>query len=190
MTIAQARWWPRGAIQVSLVAAVVIAGCDLAPSGMPTLPKVPTTADESFRSYNLTIYGYNYSDSGISTFEVNGQGGGNLGVSTPSAGGAKHVCCTSVYSPLPAPQAVTIKWTRDMKTWCQQVVMLKPPLPAKPEYFEVHFYPDGHIEVAVTEEASRPRLVLERDSPGSRHADEAMNVNNDAKYGSCKHGYE
>lgn len=42
------------------------------------------------------------------------------------------------------------------------------------KYFEVHFYRNGHIEVAVTEDAPEPSLRLERDSRGPRYIDEAM----------------
>jgi hypothetical protein len=141
------------------------------------------------RSYNLTIAGYNYTDTGISSFEVNGQGGGNLEVSVPTAGGGKSACCVSVRAPLKAAQPVTIKWSRDVETWCEQTVLLQPPLPAKPEYFEVHFYQDGHIEVAVTEGASPPRLKLERDGRGNRHAAKTSNINNDLKFSRCRLGY-
>lgn len=187
-----ARFFQRRATRITLLAAMTsaVAGCDRPPSEGYGVLSNARQADESFRSHNLTIYGYNYSDSGLSSFEVNGQGGGNLEVSTPSAGGAKHICCTSVYAPLSAPKGVTIKWSRDTEIWCEQTVMLNPPLPANPKYFEVHFYPDGHIEVAVTEEASEPRLRLARDSRGSRNANEAMNVNNDDKRGVCKRGYQ
>ena len=182
----------RQVIRIALLAATTlsISGCDRPSSERHSVLSKERHSNESFRSHNLTIYGYNYSDSGLSSFEVNGQGGGNLEVSTPSAGGAKHICCTSIYAPLSAPKSVTIKWSRDTEVWCEQTVMLNPPLPANPKYFEVHFYPDGHIEVAVTEEASEPRLRLERDSPGSRNANEAMNVNNDDKRGVCKRGYQ
>jgi hypothetical protein len=30
-----------------------------------------------------------------------------------------------------------------------------------PEYFEVHFYPDGHVEAAIAESPSEPRLRLD-----------------------------
>ena len=185
MTITLTRFWGISAKCVVSLAASALIGCE---------PAAPSTATqrsaEEFRAYNLTIYGYNYSDSGISSFEVNGQGGGNLTVSTATSPGGSSVCCVSIYAPLLAPQPVTIKWSRDTETWCSQVATLKPPLPARPKYFEVHFYPDGQIEVAVTEEASKPRLRLERDGPGSRHADEAMNVNNDTKRGNCRRGYQ
>lgn len=141
------------------------------------------------RSFGLTVYGYNYTDTYIDSFEVNGQGGGNLEVSIPTAGGGGSVCCVSVTSDMPLPWPYTIKWSRNIykKIWCEQTVLLHGPIPREPRYFEVHFYPDGHIELAVTEEASEPRLKLERFSRGKRH--ESGNSNNDTKFSKCKHGY-
>jgi Protein of unknown function (DUF3304) len=146
-------------------------------------------ATTSSRSYNLTIYGYNYTDYAIGSFEVNGQGGGNLVVSSPTSAGGSSVCCASINAPMTHERTVTIKWSRDGKTWCEQEAILRPPLPPTPKYFEVHFYRDGHIELAVTERDSDPRLSLERKHPNSRHVDETLNVNNDSKFARCKIGY-
>ena len=183
--------WIRWPLALATTSAVVSAGCNAQAPAQAASASAPRTAEASqhFHSYNLTLYGYNYSDTGISSFEVNGHGGANLNVSTPTAGGGGSVCCVRVSSPMIEPQTVAIKWSRDAETWCEQSVQLKPPLPAKPEYFEVHFYEDGHIEVAVTEAISPPRIQLQRDGPGSRHANEALNINNDSKLARCKRGY-
>lgn len=184
----------RLAFCVALLAA--IGGCDVQ-SPARTAHTVPSAASASpaaeasttVKAHNLTIYGYNYTDTGIGSFEVNGQGGGNLQVSEPTAGGGKSTCCATVFSPYQQPKKVKIKWTRDLETWCEQEVVLYPPLPAKPEYFEVHFYRDGHIELAVTEVDSPPRLRLQASARGSRHEDEKLNVNNDSKFARCTLGY-
>lgn len=154
----------------------------------PASAPAPAPAPQP-RSYSLTIYGYNYTDTGIGSFEVNGQGGGNLMVSGPTSGGGSSVCCVSLHTPLPPDHKVKIKWTRDGDIWCEQEVMVRPPVPPHPKYFEVHFYRDGHVEVAITEVDSDPRLKLDRASSGSRHQDRKININNDGKFGSCKRGY-
>jgi Protein of unknown function (DUF3304) len=186
------RWWTR--ILVALVLSVAEFGCTpqssaAAAAAAKTASATESSSEATVQAHSLTIYGYNYTDTGIGSFEVNGQGGGNLIVSTPTAGGGSGVCCINVYSPFLEPRTIKIKWTRDLDTWCEQEVILKPPLPAKPEYFEVHFYRDGHIEVAVTEIDSPPRLLLKATDRGSRNLDEKKNVNNDAKFARCKHGY-
>ena len=137
----------------------------------------------------MTIYGYNYTDTEIGSFEVNGHGGGNLLVSSPTAGGGSSVCCATVFAPFSIPQPFTIKWSRDGDTWCVQEVVLQPPVSVTAKYLEVHFYRDGHIEVAATDIDSPPRLQLDRKHANSRHQNEKHNVNNDGKFGSCKLGY-
>ena len=139
------------------------------------------------RGYSVVAYGYNYTDTYIDSFEVDGAGGGNLEVSIPTAGGGKHTCCTTLFSGLPLGTEFTIKWTRDRKRWCEQTVPLTKPIPVEPRYLEVHFYPDGHIEIEATQQASPPRLKLERASYARRH--ESKNTNNDEKLSRCKDGY-
>ena len=135
----------------------------------------------------MVAYGYNYTDTYIDSFEVDGAGGGNLVVSTPTAGGGGHTCCATVTSGLPPGTPFVIKWTRDRKRWCEQEVLLTKSVPPQPRYLEVHFYPDGRIEIEATQQASPPRLKLERFSRGMRH--EANNANNDERYARCKDGY-
>lgn len=144
-------------------------------------------ADGSYRKYSVVAYGYNYTDYYIDSFEVDGAGGGNLEVSIPDAGGGKHTCCTTLWSGTPKGETFTIKWTRDRKKWCQQIVKLNDPVPPSARYLEVHFYQDGHIELFPSREASPPRLKLQRFNYAQRH--ETGNVNNDEKFSICKNGY-
>jgi hypothetical protein len=154
-------------------------------------PPKSTEVVEPFRSHNLTLLGYNYTDFGIGSFEVNGQGGGGLEVSEGVNGGGGRVCCVSVYSPMSEALPITIKWNPIDDKWCEQTVMLVPPLPAKPENFEVHFYQDGHIEVAVSEGmGSDSRILLSAKHPNSRHQDENQNVDNSSKFARCRIGYQ
>jgi hypothetical protein len=41
-------------------------------------------------------------------------------------------------------------------------VKVDPRLPDDPQEFEVHFYPDGHVEAAITDGSSSPRLVYSK----------------------------
>ncbi|HEY9098694.1 MAG TPA: DUF3304 domain-containing protein [Thiobacillus sp.] len=151
--------------------------------------KTTDTTNTPAREYNLTLHGYNYTDLGIGSFEVNGQGGGNVVVSHDHVGGSGSVCCVTVYAPMTEPQPITIKWNPTGDKWCEQTVALKPPLPTKPEYFEVHFYQDGHIDVAVTESDSPARIRLARKHRNSRHQDEQQNVDNSSRFARCQNGY-
>jgi Protein of unknown function (DUF3304) len=151
-------------------------------------PSVPTEREPNGmpKRYSVVAYGYNYTDTYIDSFEVDGAGGGNLAVSTPTAPGGGHTCCMTLVSGLPLGTEFKIKWTRDRKRWCEQIVKLTSTVPIDPRYFEVHFYADGHIEVEATQQASAPRLQLDRFSRGERH--EAGNINNDEKFARCTDG--
>ena len=172
-------------------------GCNSqSPSEIRTGPAAASASvsDQTPKAHNLTLYGYNYTNTGIGSFEVNGQGGGNLEVSVPDAGGGKSACCITLYSPMTTPRTVKIKWTRDLETWCEQEVQLHPPIPNDARTFEVHFYQDGRIEVAVTGRLfgrmySPPRLELARASRAGRHENEKLNINNDNQFARCKLGY-
>jgi hypothetical protein len=145
------------------------------------------------KHHALTIYGYNYTNRYIDQFYVDGQGGMNLYVSSPTSGGGGGVCCIGWTDGTPLPQTVMVRWvasacmqevtnsngrTREVPvhTFKEQEVELRGPVPKDPGYFEVHFYPDGHIEVAITAIPSDPRLRLDK----SREAPQ------DVQYPKCK----
>ena len=165
-----------------------IAAAPLPASRAAPAPTMPTERepDGMPKRYSVVPYGYNYTDNYIDSFEVDGAGGGNLEVSIPTAGGGKHTCCMTLVSGLPLGTPFVNKWTRDRTRWCEQTVQLTGPVPVEPRYFEVHFYPDGHIEVEATQRASEPRLKLDRASYARRH--ETGNINNDEKFARCKDG--
>jgi hypothetical protein len=139
------------------------------------------------RSVSLEINGFNYTDRYIDSFEVNGQGGGNLQVSTPTAGGGKSVCCVSFSPGTELPVKLNIKWTRDRKRWCEKEALLTGPVPANPRHLGVHFFPDGHIEAELTEEDPEVRLRLERVNLDARK--ESGNTVSDEQTARCKDGY-
>ena len=127
----------------------------------------------------LTLEGYNYTNRYIDEFSVDGNGGGNLFVSGENSGGGGSVCCVSLISGAHA-RKVKVRWQTDACTYDEQTysngeknsntyrifkeveVQVDPHIPDYPAYFEVHFYPDGHVEAAITEHASPPRLKLSK----------------------------
>jgi hypothetical protein len=128
-------------------------------------------------SQPLTIVGFNYTDRYIDSFEVNGQGGGNVHVSTPTVGGGKGTCCIGWKAGTRLPQKVHVKWVSGgcmkeltdsdgytfkapLHAFKELDAELADPVPSNPGYFEVHFYPDDHVEVAITASPSAPRLRL------------------------------
>jgi Protein of unknown function (DUF3304) len=135
----------------------------------------------------LTLHAYNYTDSYISSYTVNGAGGGNIEVSVDSAGGSGGACCAPISADTPLPMTVEIAWKRDGDVpYCRQTVLLNGPIPLKPSEFEVHFYQDGTIQVAITDDPSIARLNLKRFNRIQRKA--SGNINNDSKLSECGYG--
>lgn len=134
----------------------------------------------------LTISGYNYTDRYIDLFSVNDNSGGNLFISGPNGGGGGSVCCISYISGV-KDWSVTIRWQADACFFNQErdvrgiehqrihsffkeiKVKVDPNIPNRPKYFEVHFYPDGHVEAALTESSSAPRLILSKDRENKKN---------------------
>jgi hypothetical protein len=173
------------------IAVFILMACSHSPEkgALSVLERNSYATQGKLRTHGLTIIGYNYTDYGFYSYQVDYRGGGNLEPSTLTAGGSKSTCCFSLYTPMSDFRKVKVKWSRGLSEdiWCEMNVPLKGPLPAKPEYLEVHFYQDGHVELAITEEPSPPRLKLERFDNDQRHA--TGNVINDDKFAVCKHGY-
>jgi len=155
-----------------VLATLILLLCACSPSGSSA-----GSSSSSETTQPLTIIGFNYTDRYIDSFEVDGQGGGNLDVSTPSAGGGKGTCCIGWRPGTPLPQKVHVKWAvggcvqtltsstgyvhRAIRHRFKEVeAELLGPIPPNPGYFETHFYPAGHVEVAVTAAVSSPRLSL------------------------------
>jgi len=128
----------------------------------------------------LALVGYNYTDRYIDSFSVDGQGGGNINVSSPSSGGGGIVCCV-LYQPGSEPKTVTVRWQFDAcyfreassystetyntlhAFYKEKKVRVTENTSGKAEYMEVHFYPDDSIQVVLTKELSMPRLSLSKE---------------------------
>ncbi len=136
-------------------------------------------ADPLGKDYALGIMGYNYTNRYIDSFTVNGRGGGNVFISSPTTGGGKTACCFDWWSGNELPKKVKVAWVgaycrtrktnmygetfeREEPLWRAAEAFIKGPIPPDPTTLEVHFYPDGHVEAAVTDQFSDPRLQLPR----------------------------
>ncbi|MHA7630287.1 DUF3304 domain-containing protein [Corallococcus sp. M7] len=131
-------------------------------------PPVPQQASGVAKPVSLEINGYNYTDLAIDSFEVNGQGGGDLEVSSTDSGGGKGTCCVGLSPGTRFPVELSIRWTRDRKRWCEKTVQLAGIATANPRHLGVHFFPDGHIEAEVTEGYPDLKLKLDRVDAGRR----------------------
>jgi hypothetical protein len=112
----------------------------------------------------LDILGYNYTDDYIPAFNVDGYGGGNVELSTETAGGGKAMCCYPYIERTYFPFEVEVEWgSSDRWGPTQKKKVLVPePKGANPRILEIHFYPDGHIEAELTDWYSLPRLQVAR----------------------------
>ncbi|WP_158616741.1 DUF3304 domain-containing protein [Corallococcus sp. CA054B] len=131
-------------------------------------PTVPPQASALAKPVALEINGYNYTDLAIDSFEVNGQGGGDLSVSSTTSGGGKGTCCLGLSPDTKFPVELAIRWTRDRKRWCEKTVQLAPPVTGDPRHIGVHFFPDGRIEAELTEGYPDLKLKLDRVDAGRR----------------------
>lgn len=147
---------------------------------------VPSLAMDAYgMSDALMIQGYNYTNDYIDSFTVNGQGGGNLFVSGPSSGGGKSVCCISYTPGMPLPIRLKVRWVgaycMEYETspygrtnsyrrslWRESEAQAIDLSEGRPRALEVHIFPDGRIEAAITRGHSRPRLILPEDDQGGR----------------------
>ena len=195
----QGRSW-RWRIEPALLAFALlgVAGCNAGAEGGGTTPRSAPPA----KPIGLTITSYNYTNRYIDQFFVNGQGGGNVFVSTPDAGGGKGTCCVMYAPGTPPPKTVRVKWqasgcmyretnsSGEVSSWTHSYFKeadapVDPRVPTNPANFEVHFYPDGHVEAAITGEISLPRLKLPEsredrsdypDCPGSKKPESNVHV--------------
>jgi hypothetical protein len=137
--------------------------------------------------------GYNYTEVGIYDYRVNGTGAFNIGVSSERTGGGKTVCCFGWVPTAKLPIPVQIQWTRDGETWCRTTVAFNGPAAAEPTTLEVHFFPDRHIEVAITDDYSSPRLRLSSAGADYRvgddvRAEKAEAIRRDKEAAECRKG--
>lgn len=151
----------------------------------PKVPKKPGSpavtvepATPTGITVDLTIVGFNYTDRDINEFFVDGTGGGNLSVSSASGGGGGSVCCSSYTAGTAAPE-IKVRWQSDACTYNSRydedgtefndifsiyktAAVKAAPVSPNPKYMEIHIFPDGHVEAAITGELSSPRLVLDQ----------------------------
>lgn len=174
---------------IGLICAALLVGlqaCAQTPSS--TASKSPPLGEP----IGLLIQGYNYTDDYIDSFTVNGQGGGNVFVSSPTSGGGKSVCCVSYTPGTRLPMKVKVKWVADyclrqrenpypygqrtyvdkVPIWREAEAIVDDRSDGRPYAIEIHIYPDHHVEGSVTRGHSRPRVILQRteslDRPGDQ----------------------
>jgi hypothetical protein len=122
------------------------------------------------KTIKLEILGYNYTDKYIQSFNVNGNGGGNIFMSTPTEGGGSGYCCFYYVEGIGFPYEVEVAWANDAADgpWKKAKALIPEPKVAHPSFLEVHIYLDGHVEAEMTEGYSEPRLKLTKKNENQR----------------------
>jgi hypothetical protein len=144
-------------------------------SATTTTPKAsPKIGDRR----DLAIVGYNYTNRYIDSFSVDGEPGGNIFVSSETSGGGGMTCCEPFHVG-GGSWVAEVRWNVGACTFNQRFdhgdrfydihhffktakIKVDPNIPADPKFIEVHFFPDGHVEAALTPEISPPRLALKQ----------------------------
>lgn len=153
-----------------------MAGCT--PHNPEATDKATGAASVGNEPVMLAITGYNYTNQHIESFSVNGQGGGNVFVSTATSGGGGSVCCIR-YRPGRPVTKVKVRWQSggcyyqerspaskevyDMvyPYFKEREVVVDSDIPVDPQVLEIHFYPDGSLKAAISAGVSLPRLRLD-----------------------------
>lgn len=138
----------------------------------------------------LGIHGFNYTDLVIEWFSINGRGGGNIAVSSPTSGGGGTTCCFPWRAGRISAMKVEIEWMRivnQKRRWCKKTAMIQPPFPDKPFAVAVHFMPDGSIIPEIT--SSFPKTKLQLESFDDGHRKQFGNVIYDEKVAECRNDY-
>ena len=127
---------------------------------------------ENWKPFMLSVTGFNYTDQDIGNFSIDYAGGDMLGAF--EWGG--DVCCVSVSRGRPLPWSFHVRWAADFCEFTTEPnmygetfdgyqhfyketdVKFRGPVPKDPSFVAAHFYPDGHVDIDVTERPPKPRL--------------------------------
>jgi hypothetical protein len=166
---------------MALILVPVLAACSEDGNGKGTGgAKKAEAIPSSGTSVELALTGYNYTNREIGNFSVNSTGGGNVHVSSPTSGGGGSACCVA-YTVGAKKWRVLVRWQTDACSYNNEIYSngergfevyhyfketeldVHPAVADRPQNLEVHFYQDGHLEAAITEEESVPRLKLPKE---------------------------
>lgn len=138
--------------------------------------ETPVSENEE-KTYMLGIIGYNYTDSYIATFSIEGQGGGFVRLSSPTSGGSGVVCCV-LFSKKPEwPIQVHIRWQsggcrvyaknrqygHDRFYYKESIVNVEKGSSSHPSHIAVHFYKDDSVRVRLMDDLESPLVLLPKD---------------------------
>nr|WP_081983747.1 DUF3304 domain-containing protein [Massilia sp. JS1662] len=139
---------------------------------------VADSQNNSQATMTLDLVGYNYTNRHVEDYSIDTTNGGIVTVSTPTSGGSGSVCCVNLTPGESGTIFVRVRWQVDGCSYSEkdpitgntevlhhylykeEYVKVARPVGIKPNYLETHFYPNGTVQVQITEEMSLPRLKL------------------------------
>lgn len=141
------------------------------------------SSEYNANSWVVDMVGFNYTDRAIDSYSINGEGAGNVLLSSQTNGGGKSACCITILPTNSGALRLRVRWQVDGCKYLTQSRLSKEvsanlfpyyrqldvtlPLPKnlKPQHLEVHFYPDGSVDARLTEFLSLPRILLDGQRP-------------------------
>lgn len=141
--------------------------------------KYPVPENDAGTHYMLGIIGYNYTDSLIANYTVDGQGGGDIRLSSPTSGGGSTVCCIMFSKKPHWPIYVLVRWqnggcrenTKDNKfvgnhyRYKEATVSVDRGISSNPSDIAVHFYQDGSVKVRLSDGDDPPLVKRPENRP-------------------------
>jgi len=142
-----------------------------------------TNKDNVPESWEVDMVGFNYTNRVIDGYSVNGEGAGNVLLSSRTSGGGKSVCCITISHLQSGIARIRVRWQVDGCTYLTRSKIsgevfenvfpyykqadLALPLRknSRAQHLEVHFYPDGSVNAQLTESLSLPRISLDGQRP-------------------------
>lgn len=136
--------------------------------------EIEVLQNEATTHYFLGIFGFNYTDQHIAAFSVDGRGGGNIAVSSPTSGGGGTVCCL-LFSKTPKwPVQVLVRWQSGgcvvrsknheleyyQYYYKEKMVNVERGVTNHPSDVSVHFFKDGSVRVILVDDLEFPLLEL------------------------------
>lgn len=170
-----------------LGAVILAAGCDARENRSDAISTTArgdrnaltaTASRPSGKRFDLTIAGFNYTNRYIDDYRADGQWGGNLNISAPGSAGGGSVCCVA-YFDTGGKRTVKVRWQsgacyfsskstissdiyRNLHSFFKEVeVQLDTSKARRPNFLEVHFYPDGTVKAVVTDATSGPVMIVD-----------------------------
>lgn len=140
--------------------------------------------NEAKTHYMRGILGYNYTDQYISSFSIDGQGGGDIQLSSPTSGGRGTVCCVLLSKKAKWPIHVRVRWQNggcrvydkdrryghNQHYFNEATVNVERGISDHPSDIAVYFFKDGAVRAILSDGWEPPLLLLSKNSAAEKNS--------------------